>query len=340
MKKSRILGAAMALSLTVALSACGSPAGEGGSAEGSAEGPVTIKHAYGETVIEETPTRAASIGWGNSEVALALGVVPVGMAKATWGDDDGDGVLPWVEDKLKEMDAETPTMYDETDGVDFEAVADTKPDVILASYSGITQEEYDTLSKIAPTIAFPETAWATTWQDMTTINGTALGKKAEAEKLVAEKEDKIASLAAEKSNLKGSTAMFATFSPDDLSTINFYTDHDTRAQFLKELGMNVPTVVQEETEKTDAFTASRSAEDADAFSDVNVILGYNEESQLADLQGDALLKQLPAIKNGAFAALGGDGPVAAAANPSPLNIDSPQFEEYLTILDDAAAKSK
>ena len=93
------------------------------------------------------PERVATVAWANHEVPLALGVVPVGMSKVTWGDDDDDGVLPWVEDKLDELGAETPVLFDETDGIDFEAVADTEPDVILAAYSGLTQEEYDTLSQ-------------------------------------------------------------------------------------------------------------------------------------------------------------------------------------------------
>ncbi len=87
---------------------------------------------------------------------LALGVVPVGMAAANFGDDDGNGVLPWVEEKLDELDAKTPVLFDETDGIDFEAVADTKPDVILAAYSGLTKKDYDTLSKIAPVVAYPD----------------------------------------------------------------------------------------------------------------------------------------------------------------------------------------
>ncbi|MGO8609104.1 ABC transporter substrate-binding protein, partial [Rhizobium johnstonii] len=90
----------------------------------------------GETTITEKPERIATVAWANHEVPLALGVVPVGMSKATWGDDDGDGVLPWVEDKLTELGAETPVLFDETDGIPFEKVADTRPDVILASYSG------------------------------------------------------------------------------------------------------------------------------------------------------------------------------------------------------------
>ncbi|GGQ70544.1 hypothetical protein GCM10010280_16350 [Streptomyces pilosus] len=47
---------------------------------------------------------------------LALGAVPAGMAKADVGDDDGDGVLPWVEKRLKQLDAKTPVPFDETDG--------------------------------------------------------------------------------------------------------------------------------------------------------------------------------------------------------------------------------
>ena len=68
--------------------------------------PVTVTHAFGTTTIEKRPTRIATVGWGNHEVPLALGVVPVGMSKATWGDDDADGVLPWVEKRIEELAAE------------------------------------------------------------------------------------------------------------------------------------------------------------------------------------------------------------------------------------------
>ena len=144
--------------LTLSLAACGSDSEDGTSSEGSdapaaADAfPVTIEHVYGETTIEKKPERVATVAWANHEVPLALGVVPVGMSKATWGDDDADGVLPWVEEELEELGADTPVLFDETEGIDFEAVADTQPDVILAAYSGITQEEYDTLSKIAPAL--------------------------------------------------------------------------------------------------------------------------------------------------------------------------------------------
>ena len=142
MRPSR-LGAALVAALTVAsLASCGTEAEPTATTESSsaptAQFPVTIKHAFGETTIEAQPERVATVSWANHEVPIALGVIPVGMSKATWGDDDNDGVLPWVEEKLTELGAETPVLFDETDGIDFEAVADTQPDVILASYSGLT----------------------------------------------------------------------------------------------------------------------------------------------------------------------------------------------------------
>ncbi len=50
------------------------------------------------------------------------------------------------------LGVDAPNVFDDVDGLDFEAISDCDPDVILASYSGLTQEDYDTLSQIAPVI--------------------------------------------------------------------------------------------------------------------------------------------------------------------------------------------
>lgn len=101
--------------------------------------PVSISHAFGTTTITEKPQRIATVNSGNHEVPLTLGIVPVGMAAANYGDADGDGMLPWVAETLTELGADAPILFDEGDGIDFEAVAATEPDVILAAYSGLTQ---------------------------------------------------------------------------------------------------------------------------------------------------------------------------------------------------------
>lgn len=104
------------------------------------EYPIVIKHALGETVIEEKPERVATVAWANHDVALALGVVPVGFSAANYGVQDESGMLPWTVEKLKALGEENPNIYQDTDGLDFEAISDSNPDVILAAYSGLTKK--------------------------------------------------------------------------------------------------------------------------------------------------------------------------------------------------------
>ena len=339
MRTSRLLALGAAAALAVTLSACSSSAPEstattGGNPASDDAFPVTIEHVYGETTIDEKPERVATIAWANHEVPLALGIVPVGMSKATWGDDDDNGILPWVEEKLDELGGETPVLFDETDGIDYEAVADTAPDVILAAYSGLTQEEYDTLSKIAPVVAYPDVAWGTSVDDMVEMNAKALGLEAEGEALI---EDLHADAAlAANSALEGKKVLFAYFDPSDLSQIGYYTAADTRPGYLHDLGLPLPAIVEENAD-SDQFYLQVSAEEAQKFDDVDVLVTYGDDSTLATLQADPLLSKIPAIAEGRVAILPDATPIAASANPSALSIPW-GLEDYLAILAAPLAK--
>ncbi|WP_298863346.1 iron-siderophore ABC transporter substrate-binding protein [Microbacterium sp.] len=323
MRLSRLLAATAAAALALGLAAC-SPAatadsqGSANSASDSAF-PVTIKHVYGETTIQKKPERIATVAWANHEVPLALGVVPVGMSKATWGDDDDNGVLPWVEDKLKDLGAKTPVLFDETDGIDYEAVADTHPDVILAAYSGLTKEEYETLSKIAPVVAYPKTAWGTSVDDMITMNAEAIGKAAEGEKLIEDLHAQTQAALDAHSILKDKKVLFASLDPSDLSQIGYYTAADTRPGFLQQAGLPMPEIVQKHADSKE-FYLTVSAEKADELNDVDLFVAYGDDTTLATLQADPLLSKIPAIAAGHVAILPNATPLAASANPSPLSI--------------------
>lgn len=352
MTLSRPVAAATALFATLALAACSSTSGgaeetdaaattessadDGAAAEGF---PVTIEHAYGETVIESAPERVASVAWGNHEAALALGVVPVGMASASWGDDDGDGVLPWVTETLEELGAETPVLFDETEGIDFEGVADTNPDVILAAYSGLTQEDYDTLSQIAPVVAFPETAWATTWQETLLINGAALGMETEAEELVAQLEAEQDELVSGYPSLAGQRTIFSYYDPTNLSTLGFYTLLDPRAAYVTEIGLSPAPVVETASEGSTEFWASYTTEEIEQFEDIQLIVTYGDDTTIEAWQGDALISRIPAVADGAVAVLTDNTPIAAAANPSPLSIGSTWGNDYIALVAEAAEQA-
>lgn len=339
MRTRRLSGLITAGAVALVLAACGSTtdtSAEDGATTESASDSITIEHAFGSTTIEGTPERVATVNWANHEVPLALGVVPVGMAAANFGDDDGNGLLPWVEEKLDELGGETPVLFDETDGIDFEAVADTEPDVILAAYSGLTEEDYETLSEIAPTIAYPEAPWATSWRDMILFNAQGMNMADEGEALVAELEGEIEDTVAAHPGLEGVSTMFVTHvDTTDLSTVNFYTANDTRAAFFTDLGLTTPAAV-EEASASGEFSGSISAEQVDQFDDVDLIVTYGDQALVDTLKADPLLSQMPAIANDAVVFLDGSGPLGTAANPTPLSI-SWVLDDYVTMLADAVA---
>jgi iron complex transport system substrate-binding protein len=300
--------------------------------------PITLEHAFGTTVIEHKPERVATVAWANHEVPLALGVVPVGFAAASFGDDDGDGVLPWVSARLEELHAEPPVLFDEGDGIDFEAVASTEPDVILAAYSGLSQADYETLSLIAPVVAYPDSPWSTDWREMIRINSAGLGMTAEGNALIGRLEAQIAESAAEHPELKGKTAMFIThLDPTDLSIMRFYTANDTRVKFFEDLGMRTPESVTQVTGEGQ-FSGEVSAEQIDTFNDVDIFVTYGGEQLREPLESNPLTSRMRAIVNGSIVMLG-RGPVATAANPTPLSI-SWVLDDYAEMLAEAARKSK
>lgn len=300
--------------------------------------PITIKHAFGTTIIPKKPALVATVAWANHEVPLALGIVPVGFAAANFGDDDGDGLLPWVAERLAALHADKPVLFDEGDGIDFEAVAATRPDVILAAYSGLSQSDYDTLSQIAPVVAYPQAPWSTDWREMIRLDSTALGMAAEGEALIKKIEAEIAQAVASYPELHGKTAMFIThLNPTDLSTVNFYTTNDTRIRFFADLGLKSPRSVVEAS-APGKFAGSVSAERIDAFDDVDIVVTYGNQQLLEALKKNPLTARMPAVAKGAIVTLGRN-PVGTAANPTPLSI-SWVLKDYVALLAEAARKSR
>ncbi len=310
-----------------------------GTDKATSEYPLVVKHAFGETVIDKKPERVATISWANHDVALALGVVPVGFSAANYGVQDDSGLLPWTTDKLKELGVDTPVIFQDTDGLDFEAISDTNPDVILAAYSGITQEEYDTLSEIAPVIAYQSSPWLASWREQVTFNSIGLGMEKEGKQLIADTEKLIQEKASEYPEIKGKKAAFVSLSATDLSKFYIYTPKDPRGEFLTELGMEYPESITSQIKDPNSFYLELSAENSDMLNDVDLFVSYGEKNTLKALQDDPILGKIPAVQRGSVVIIGDNTPLAAAGNPNPLAIEY-SIDEYLQLLSEAANKVK
>lgn len=341
---------AFGASAAALLAGCSTGPASGGSsssssASGSAAGfPVTVKHAFGETVIASQPQRVATVSWVNADVVLALGVVPVGMAEDSFG-QNANKSLPWKDAALEKLGAaigtdKAPAQYSETDGLNFEAIAKTTPDVIIGAYSGMTKEDYEKLSKIAPTIAYPETAWGTSWQDSLTIIGQVLGKTAEAEKLLKEKTALLEKVSADHPEFTGKTFIFGNLTPGKADGIVAYTSTDNRPRFMEQIGFTMaPVVAAAEKKSSGAFSVNFSAENASTL-DSDILLTWVADAKAAEaVKKDKLLSQIPAVKNNAAVFDSDNTNTIALSACSVLSIDY-AIEKYVPMIAEAVKNAK
>ncbi|WP_221766309.1 iron-siderophore ABC transporter substrate-binding protein, partial [Streptococcus pneumoniae] len=302
---------------------------------------IVLDHAFGQTILDKKPERVATIAWGNHDVALALGIVPVGFSKANYGVSADKGVLPWTEEKIKELNGKA-NLFDDLDGLNFEAISNSKPDVILAGYSGITKEDYDTLSKIAPVAAYKSKPWQTLWRDMIKIDSKALGMEKEGDELIKNTEARISKELEKhpeiKGKIKGKKVLITMINAADTSKFWIYTSKDPRANYLTDLGLVFPESLKE-FESEDSFAKEISAEEANKINDADVIITYGDDKTLEALQKDPLLGKINAIKNGAVAVIPDNTPLAASCTPTPLSINY-TIEEYLNLLGNACKNAK
>ena len=299
------------------------------SSTATASFPITMKHAYGETVIKSKPERVVTLDWNNADAVLALGIVPVGTARANWGPVTDKGLLPWTEAKFKELGTENPNVFNDLEGYDYEAVAAAKPDIIVAPYSGMDEKAYKRLSEIAPTLPFRETAWKTTWREQTVEAAEALGLKSEGEKLVSDTDAFIKENLAKYPNLANKSVAMCYINAADLSNFSVYRTADPRGAYLTDLGFTFPEKVEAQAKDKNAFYVQISSELAvDALSDTDIIITYGDDKTVAALKKDAIFSKIPAVKEGRVVVLDSNGNLAAACNPSVLSIKA-ELVNYL-----------
>lgn len=324
----RLLAAAPLAAAALVLAACST--GPGGDTEASAAAPaaveaafpVTVEHAHGSTTIEQAPTRVATVGWADADTLAALGIVPVGAPEITWGGNEA-GSTDWFDARLAAIDADPAdvTRYDDSAGIPFEDIAATSPDLILGLSSGVSEEDYTKLSRIAPTVAYTVAPWGTPWQDQVRTIGEAVGRSADAAELVDTTEQTIADAVAAHPEIRGRTAAWAWFTSTDLSTIGLYTTSDLRPQMLREFGFaDSPTVVELSEKDPTAFSANLSAEKASSL-DADVIVFYADGSTQAQaLRDDDLIGRIPALRDGHYVASADNEVALSMSLPSPLSV--------------------
>ncbi|SDF49107.1 iron complex transport system substrate-binding protein [Blastococcus fimeti] len=283
-------GAAVLAAAALVVTGCGSDDDSGSSSGGGSSSgafPVTVATAFGDVEIADEPTRIVALGWGDAETALALGVQPVGASD--WLAFGGEGVGPWSEGLYDEA----PEII-ETLEPSLEAIAALEPDLILDTKSDGTQERYDLLSQIAPTIGQPEgvEAYQTSWDEQLELVGQALGKTDEADDLAAEVAQAFEDAAGAHPEFEGTEVAVAAFTSEGFGA---YVQGDARVDFMEELGfVNKPEI---QDQATDNFFVDVSEEQVSLL-DAGLTVAFPIYVEASEFTSNALWQALPSVQDG------------------------------------------
>src|SRR3954451_1726533 len=318
MSRLALRGAAL-LAAALTITSCGSDAGSGDSAgagsgaSSSASGafPVTVGTAFGDVTVDEEPTRVVALGWGDAETALALGVQPVGASD--WLAFGGEGVGPWAEGLYDQA----PEII-ETLEPSYEAIAALQPDLILDTKSPATQDRYDQLSAIAPTIGQPEGAdpYLTSSADQLEMIGAALGRSDQAADLQAQVDQAFSDAAAANPAFDGTEVAVAAYSSDGFGA---YVRGDARVDFMEQLGFTLKPEIQ--ALATDSFFVPVSEEQLPLL-DAGLTVAFPIFVDAAEITGNPLWQSIPSVQAGHAVVL--DDETLASA----FSIGTPQGIQY------------
>ncbi len=276
----------------------GSPASEAKQDGTAAAFPVTVAQKLGAVTIDAEPKRVVALDFSSADDAIALGVVPVGMAEVTFVKG---GVMAWTKAALGDH---KPAIFNVDNGFPFETIAKLNPDVILAThaYPFIADGgNWEKLNAIAPVVGHVKAPGLDTWQQALSQIGKALGRSAEARQLTTDVESSIAEARTDHPEFAGKTVSFFNYlGSDGLYVIS--SDKDFSIKFLKQLGFDgvTDTVGKMSGGPQEGRVLVSPERYADLEADLLMGTSSLGPAQLDKLARHPTFAKLPAIDRGAY----------------------------------------
>ena len=272
--------------------------------------------------------RVASLGLGDADTVLALGITPVAVAPwGAQGDGDGSGVGPWAKELVG--DAQPEVIYNTASGFTaqvLEQVTASDPTQIIAVNQAVDQEAKKSLEDIAPLTVKPEgfEDWQIPWEEQVKTIASALDKEEEGEKLIDQAEDAFKQFKDSHPELQGKRA--AIVMPYD-GKLGLYTPGDGRGQFIEDLGFEIPQELQGDGS---SFFVDYAPENYSQLNDVDYLFVLDYNGATDELKKDSTFQGLDVVTDGRVRYLDTDtGNAMSMPNPLTIPWAVDKFEEKL-----------
>lgn len=270
-----------------------------------------VKHALGETKVTGNPQRVVVLDTGELDIVLALGVKPVGAVIA-----DAESAYPaYLKDKVDGV-KQVGTIAQPN----LETIATLKPDLILTNT--LRHEKiYDKLSQIAPTVVGKRPNF---WKDNLKLYAEALGKPAEADKLLGDYNKRLEEFKQKMGDRLGKTKVSLIRSMPDHARI--YLNDSFSGAILKDAGLGRP----QSQDKPNVFERVTEERIPDMDGDVIFSFYYGREKgdSLAKIFKNPLWSQLQAVKQGKVYEVN-DGTWGLGLGPMAANLVVDDLFKYL-----------
>jgi iron complex transport system substrate-binding protein len=258
-------------------------------AEGTTTYPLTLTTWAGESVLKQRPERIAVFGESpNLDALQALGVTPVYTITEDpypWRD------TAWVQ-KIEKVDTAT-----RKDPINFEGIAATKPDLIIAVGALWEKTDFAKLADIAPVLDTKEQA-ETPWRDLQRLVGSTLDLAAAADKAVGTAEQAIAETARTHPQFAGKTITIGNDYGPQYGLSYFTAAGGIAEGILGDLGFkpgpNAAKFVQEDVVSDE----NQSLLDADLL-----VVVYIDEATRKAREAKPLFKALKPVSEGRYISL-------------------------------------
>ncbi|PPF84115.1 ABC transporter substrate-binding protein [Subtercola sp. Z020] len=318
----------------LALSGCASGAGSSEPSSSAASGSLgTVDTMFGTVDVPrpEGDLKVVALGWSDAEMALALGVKPVGVYAWQGFTADTKGVGPWASSLFGDV---VPEQLGGGETLNYEQIAALDPDVILNVRSDNDEETYKRLSEIAPTVYAPTGTgpFATDWATQLTSVSEALGLADEGTALISTTKADIAAAAAANPSFAGKTAVSAAKFGEAYGA---YLPGDGRFDILADLGfVSAPAVT---ALGAGSFYATVSVENVSAL-DADVMVALPIGFTAAETEADPLLASLPVVQQGRTVFLDPTSETATAYSAASVLSIPVVLDQLVPLLAAAAAK--
>ncbi|WP_246833404.1 ABC transporter substrate-binding protein [Williamsia sp. 1138] len=282
----------------IGITACSAPDEDSTGASVTAEEgalPVTVTHNFGETEIKTEPARIATLGPGDADILMALGITPTTIVP--FNDPTGKNVIePWNEKYIAENTPVALGQATQNLGADIPKALATNPDFVVAVNNAVTREQYDNLTKVAPTIVREAQYqdWLIPWAASTKEIGTAVGMPDETQELIDQTNAKFDEAKAQYPNMVGKKSAVIISGAD--GSISIYGPGDGRGQMLVNLGQVFPAEL--EPLVTSGFYGTISNENLNLLNNLDQVVAIDWEGSNEKLKNNAIFNNLDIAKRG------------------------------------------